>query len=240
MAVNVQTLGPRLADRKLFLAAAIGFPLLVLIGYFRSYYFNAFFDVPGAPNLLVHAHGFVMTAWVLYFVTQAVLIRTKNVKLHMTLGLAGIALAALVVVVGLATAWDSHVIRRTSPPGVDPHGFLLIGVTDMLMFILFFGTAIYFRKRPAEHKTLMLMTAINFLPAAIARIPILPPELFILQAYAIPDVLALLCFGWHTWKHRKINKVFGAAILLLILSQPLRIAFAGSAAWLSMVAWLAA
>ena len=44
----------------------------------------------------------------------------------------------------------------------------------MILFIIYFAGAIYYRKRPAEHKALMLMTAINFVAAAIARIPLLP------------------------------------------------------------------
>ena len=53
-----------------------------------------------------------MTLWVCYFTAQTVLIRTRNVKLHMTLGFVGIALAALVVVVGMATAYDAHLVTR--------------------------------------------------------------------------------------------------------------------------------
>jgi hypothetical protein len=238
MAINANLLG-RPSDRNLYLAAAIAFPVIVLIAYFKSYYFNAFFDAPRAPNALVHAHGIVMTLWVLYFTTQIVLIRIKNVKLHQRMGVAGVALAAVVVIVGMAAAYDSHIVRGTAPPGVNPHGFFLIPFFDMGLFMLFFGEAIYYRKRPAEHKTLMLMTAINFLPAAVVRIPLLPDKFMILWAYGVPDLVALICLGWHTWKHRKLNKVFLAAVLLYIASQPLRIVLAGNRTWLEFAAWLA-
>src|SRR5687767_2789758 len=105
MAINADVFNPRLADRKLFLVTAIGFPLVVLIGYFKSYYFSAFFsDARPLANSLVHVHGLVMSGWTLYFVAQVALIRTKNVKLHMTMGLAGVVLAVIVIVTGLATA----------------------------------------------------------------------------------------------------------------------------------------
>src|SRR5687768_3302932 len=139
MAVNANSLR-RPTDRGLFLVAAVVFPLVVLIGYFRSYYFTAFFpDARPIANALVHAHGIVMSAWVLYFVAQVALVRTRNLKLHMTLGMAGIGLATLVVVVGMATAWDSHIVRYMAPPGMNPHGFFLIPTLDMLFFIVFFG-----------------------------------------------------------------------------------------------------
>lgn len=238
MAVN-ENLLKRGADRKLFLTAAVGFPLLVLIGYFRTYYFRTFFDVKPLATSLVHVHAVVMTAWVIYFSSQIALIRSRNVKLHMSMGLAGIALAAIVVVVGMVAAYDAHLIRGTAPAGIDPHSFFLIPVSDMLLFIVFFGGAIYYRKRPTEHKSLMLLTALNFLPAAFGRISVVPPKFMILWAFGMPSLLAIVSLAWHTWKHRKLNVVFALGVLLLVASNPLRIWFAGTETWLKFTAWLA-
>jgi hypothetical protein len=228
----------RPSDRGLFLAAAIGFPLLVLIGFSRSYYFSSFFGGSAVPNGLVHFHGVVMSLWVAFFATQIALVRTKNTKLHMTLGMVGIGLAALVVAVAFATAYDSHIVRQTAPPGMHPYGFMLIALSDLLLFIVFFGSAILFRKRPTEHKALMLMTAINFMPASVVRLPFIPEQTMILWAYGIPDLVALSCLVWFSIKHRKINKVFAAAVLLLIVSQPVRIILTGSQTWIDFVSWV--
>jgi hypothetical protein len=229
----------RPSDRRLFLAAALLFPLVVLAGYFKSYYFSAFFDVPSVANMLVHAHALVMTLWVVYFSAQIALIRTKNVRAHMTLGLVGIALAALVVVVGTATAYDAQLVRGSAPPGVNPHSFFVLPMLDMALFVVFFAAAVYYRKRPTEHKTLMLMTAIAFMPAALFRLPVVPPQLMIHWAFGVPMLAALACLGWHRAKHRKLNKVFAASVLLVIAAHPLRIALLGSDAWLRFTAWLA-
>ena len=237
MAINANTLR-RPADRRLFLAAAILFPLVVLAGYFRSYYFSAFFDVPPVANLLVHAHAAVMTLWVVYFSAQIALIRTKNVRLHMTMGLVGVALAALVVAVGTATAYDAQLVRGSAPPGVNPHSFFVLPMLDMLLFVVFFAGAICYRKRPAEHKTLMLMTAIAFMPAALFRIPVVPPQLTLHWAFGVPMAVALACLGWHTTKHRKLNKVFAGSVLLVVAAHPLRLALLGSETWLRFTAWL--
>lgn len=239
MAINANILNPRFADRRLFLIAAIGFPLLVFIGYSRTYYLSEFFEVPPLATSLVHIHAAVMTLWVCYFTAQTVLIRTRNVKLHMTLGFVGIALAALVVVVGIATAYDAHLVRATAPPGLDPHEFFLIPTVDMLVFVLLFSGAIYFRKRPAEHKSLMLLTVFNFLPAAIARIPLVPPQYMLPWAFGVPSLMAVLAFGWYTWKHRKFNGIFTAGLALVIASLPIRIMFAGTQTWHAIAAWLA-
>ena len=238
MAINANILR-RPSDRGLFVVAAVMFPLLVLAGYFRSYYFRPFFENPPFANSLVHIHAVVMSAWVLYFVAQVALVRTKNLKLHMTVGFAGIALAAIVIVVGMITAWDSHIVRGTAPGGIDPHAFFLVPTLDMIFFVLFFGGAIYYRKKPAQHKTLMLMTAINFSPAAIARIPILPPEMMIIQWIALPIILGAACFAYYTWKQRKFNWVFAVALLLFSVSGPLRLYVAFTRPWLDFVAWIA-
>lgn len=238
MAINANLLR-RPSDRNLFLAAAIGFPLVVLIGYARSYYFSAFFDVPSIANSLVHFHGIVMTVWVLYFVAQVALIRSKNIKLHMTMGMAGIALAALVVVVGLATAYDAQLVRGAAPPDANPHSFFLLPVSDMTLFVILFAGAIYYRKRPAEHKSLMLLTAINFMPAALFRIPPVPDHLVFFWAFGVPNLIAVGFLIWHTVKHRKLNKIFAAGVLLLIVALPLRIVISESEIWLRLVALIA-
>lgn len=238
MAANANILR-RPSDRGLMIAAAAVFPLLVLAGYFKSYYFRPFFENPPFANSLVHFHAITMSIWVLYFVAQIALVRTKNLKLHMSMGMAGIALAAVVIVVGMMTAWDTHVVRAVAPSGMHPHGFFIVPILDMLFFAIFFAGAIYYRKKPAQHKSLMLMTAINFSPAAIARLPLFPPELFIIQALVLPAGLGIACFTWHTWKHRKFNWVFAIALFAFIASGPLRVVFAGTQTWLGFVAWMA-
>ncbi len=246
MAVNVSTLNgaaakgnARAAEKKLLLITAAAFPLVVLAGYFKSYYFSAFFDVPAIANALVHAHAVVMSVWVLFFVMQTALIRSRNVKLHMTMGLAGIALAALVVVVGMATAYDAQLVRGAAPPGANPHAFFLLPVADMSMFVVFFSAAVYFRKRPTEHKSLMFLTAIAFTPAALFRIPVVPPDYAMIWAFGVPALISVGALVWHSAAHRRVNRVFAAGVVLVVAAVPLRPVIADSNAWLSVVAMLA-
>lgn len=239
MAIDINVLDRR-PDRGLFLAAAAAFPLLVLAGYFKSYYFGSFFDAKPLSNGLVHIHAVVMTLWVVYFVVQVWLVRSRNIRLHMYLGTAGVALAATVIVVGLLTAYDSHIVRRTAPPGVHPYGIALVALFDMVIFALLFFAAIVRRKRPVEHKGLMLLTAINFLPAVFFRLSPVPEKLTILWAYGVPDLLAVGCLAWISIKHRRINAVFACAVLMLLASQPLRIFLAGTQTWMRIAESLAA
>src|SRR3954470_15833926 len=112
MAMNIQRGGGK--DRRLYTWAAVFVPLVVLAGFARTYYLKSLFGTPALPGLLVHVHGIVMTAWVLLFVAQVWLVAARRTRLHQRLGVLGALLAALVVLVGVATA-ISAAARGSSP-----------------------------------------------------------------------------------------------------------------------------
>ena len=230
----------RLFDRALFKVAAITFPLLVLAGFARTYYLRGLFDVPPLPSLIVHLHGVTMTAWVALFVTQVWLISSKRVRVHQRLGFMGIGLAALILPIGFVAAVRAAKYGSPStPPGVNPLGFMIVPLFDLIMFTIFFGAAIYYRKKPAQHKMLMLLTAINFLPPAIARIPLASLQaLGPLWFFGLPTVLVLLCLGLDRWRHRRVNIVFLVGALLLVASYASRLMLMNNPVWLRTAGWL--
>jgi hypothetical protein len=230
----------RLFDRRLFIAAAIAFPLVVLAGFARTYYMRPFFAAPPVPGPIVHAHGLLMTAWVALFGTQVWLISSKRVRVHQRLGYGGVGLAVLIIAVGFVTALRAAKYGSTStPPGVPPLAFLVVPLFDLLMFALLFGAAVYYRRRPATHKRLMLLTVINFLPPAIARIPIASLQaLGPLWFFGFPAAVALLCLGSDIWRNRRVNGVFVAGTVLLIASYVVRLSILGTETWMRVAQWL--
>ena len=172
------------------------------------YYLKGLFTTPPLPSGLVHLHGLVMTAWVVLFVVQVRLISTKRIRLHQKLGYASIGLAASSSRPGCRRPCARPRTGSTStPPGAPPLSFLLIPTFDLVMFALFFGAAIIYRRRPAAHKALMLLTA--SLPLlALARIPIAS-----LQAtgpvwfFGFPTVVVLLCLILDARRHGRVNRV---------------------------------
>jgi hypothetical protein len=238
MATN-ETFDWRQSDRRLFAAIALLFPVIILIGFARTYYLKAAFGTPPVPSLLVHVHGLVMTAWVFYFVAQVWLIRSKRARVHMRAGMLGIALAVVVLVVGFFTAAGAAFGSASAPPDIPPLSFMLVPMTDLLMFVLLFGGAIYYRKRPAHHKRLMLLTVINFLPPAIARIPIESLQAFgPLFFFGVPAVLIIGLLIYDSWRNRKLDRVFLVGSILLIASYPLRLIMMGTNAWMSFASWI--
>ena len=230
----------RVFDRRMFRAATIAFPLIILAGFGRTYYLRGLFDVPPIPSIVVHLHALTMTAWVALFMTQVWLISSKRIRVHQRLGYAGVWLGAAILPIGfMAAVRAAKYGAAMSPPGVTRLGFLIVPLFDLVMFTLFFGAAIYFRKKPAEHKRLMLLTAINFLPPALARIQIasllaLGPLWF----FGLPTVLALMCLGLDARRYGRINKVFAIGIALLVASYVGRLMLMNTSGWMTIAAWL--
>jgi hypothetical protein len=227
----------RVNDRRLYILAAILFPLIVLAGFARTYYLKPFFHTPNLPGRIVHLHGIIMTAWVLLFITQVSLVAKRRTKLHQRLGYIGGALSALVVIVGILTAL--YAAARGGSPGPPALQFLVIPLGDMFIFSVLIGLALYFRRNLPVHKRLMLLAAINLLPPAIARIPLS----FItnggpLAFFVLTDVCLLAAVAFDTFKHRRLHPVFLWGTIFLIGLQPLRILLAGTDVWVRFAAAL--
>lgn len=240
MAIN-QPAERRNIDRRLFLAAAIVFPLVVLAGFARTYYLKTFFHTPPLSSWMVHLHALLMTTWVVLFISQVRLISLKHIRTHQRFGFAAIGLALLMVFVGFFIAVHAAKFGASTPPprGIPRLAFLLVPLTDLFNFVILFSAAILLRKRPADHKRLMLLTVVNFLPAAVARIPI--PSLQALGPlwfFGFPTALVLIALIIDWLGNKKMNKVFLGGTLFLISTFVLRLPLMGTAAWMRFAAWL--
>jgi hypothetical protein len=116
---------------------------------------------------------------------------------------------------------------------------MVVPLFDLVMFAIFFGAAVWYRRRPAEHKRLMLLTAINFLPPAVARIPIASLQaLGPLWFFGVPTMTALVCLAVDGRRHGRVNRVLAVGTLLLVASYVARMALMSTAAWMSVAGWL--
>ena len=57
-------------ERRLYIWVAVFIPIIVLMGFARTYYLKGLFGTPPLPGLLVHLHGIVMTSWLALFAAQ--------------------------------------------------------------------------------------------------------------------------------------------------------------------------
>ena len=192
---------------------------------------------PTPLPLILYVHAAVFTSWVLLFVFQTALIGTGRVKLHRKVGVFGFVLGVTVAIIGFATA--IVMARFRARPGhADGVPFLILTLNDMVAYSLFFGLAIYWRKKPEFHRRLMFIATCALTSAAVRRLlPNSAPDQWI---YVGVDALILLGLGGDWIVNKRIHPVylygFGAALLFQLMAMYLYLS--GSPAWLAIGHWL--
>lgn len=185
-----------------------------------------------APRVV--AHGIFFSGWVVLFLVQAALAASGQTKLHRRLGVAAAGLAVIMVVT--APPMAVGLARRRLPPG-EPLEFLLVILTDLLLFGIFVAAGLYNRRRSETHKRLMLLATVSMLPPGISRWPIAVKHpapvimgvmLLFLAAAPICDLLA----------RRRLNRVSLWGGVAVLVSLPLRFAVAQTTVWHRFASWL--
>ena len=227
---------PRRTGRLFYLAASAAIVATVFIGFAPTYYLKGYFGKPPLLPLL-HVHGMVFTGWVLLFVTQVALIARRRVDLHRRLGVAGAWWAGVLVVIGLAAALDS--LRRhyaAGEFGVLP--FLIVPLGDMLTFAALAGAGLWLRHKPEAHKRLMFLATVTLLSAAVARWPLENMQAAT-NFYPVIDFFLIAGCLYDLVSRRRVHSVYLWAGPLIVAFQWLRLAAAGSGAWLAFARALA-
>jgi hypothetical protein len=225
-------------EHRFFLTVAVLFPLITFIGFAPSYYLRPAFRPVPLPSVLVHVHGLVMSLWVVLFSVQAYLISSKRIKLHMTLGMASVLLAAAIVVTGLMTAVAAGA-RGSGFPGYEPLVFMNVPFTGVFVFAILFAAAIYYRKNAANHKRLMLVTVLIFLSPSISRLP-LPfiPMLGSIWFFGLPALIGVALLIGDTYRTGKLNRAFLYGVIFGTVTGPLGLWFARTETWMRFATWI--
>lgn len=166
------------AARYLYTGVAALLFALMLVG-FQQFYLHGR-GYPGQPLFppvkhVVIAHGVTMTAWMVLFLVQPLLVAIGHRRLHRILGFAGALLAVAVVVFGL---WTTIATARLSPEvvlwGLDRQHFMAIPFFSIVTFGVFVAIGVAFRRRPEIHRPMMLLATLSVIAAATDRITGLP------------------------------------------------------------------
>lgn len=229
---------PWLADRRIFVAAAIGILAIVFAGFARTYFLRGFFFSDPLP-LLLHVHGAVMFAWFALFFVQTCLIETHRVALHRKLGAFGVALAATMLLLG------PYVALRAAAREVHGHTraadfFLIILGYDCVITALFAGfvaCAIALRRRSDFHKRLMLLATLSLLTPAIGRFQFWSSNL---QVVLAGDLCVLLCVAADVRLHRRLHQVFALGAPLILFATCLAYFGVQTDAWMQFARALVA
>ena len=227
------------AERKFFLTMTTALAIVVFVGFSRSFFLSPLF--PGHPAPAEHffrLHGTAFAAWFALLVVQASLISGRRVQLHRRLGVAGACLAAAMVVLGIA----GGIIGASRPSGfigvdIPPLAFLVIPLLEMPMFGALIGLAIRKRNIAQSHKRLILIASISLTSAAWARWPIVGAA-GPLGFFGATDLFLVALALWDFKSLGRLHPVTKWAGAIVVLSQPARLALAGTALWIGFAGWV--
>jgi hypothetical protein len=153
-------------DRDFFLTYIALVWIAILMG-FGSDLIDHFKTHEAPYPLIVHFHAVAFVGWLVLLTTQVLLIRNKRHDIHRALGMAGLGLAAIMVVLGPATA---IVMQRAQwgTPDSDP-AFTAIQFGGIIAFGTLVTAAALKRNDPSAHKRLMLLAILAISDAGFAR-----------------------------------------------------------------------
>ena len=156
-------------DRSFYFQMSLLLAAVVLYGFSRTIN-GRLIHPPSPPPLILYLHAVLFTSWLLFFIVQSALVRTRNVKVHRKLRWFGLAMGVAMPIVGIATAIVMTRLRIRE--GVaDAAAFMIVPLFDTLAFSVSFGLAFYWRTRPAFHRRPILMASCALTAAAFGRFP---------------------------------------------------------------------
>ena len=219
---------------------ACALALVIFGGFARTFYLRSWFDVPPL-TMLLYVHGFVFSVWVALFVVQTRLIATNNIRVHMRVGIAGVAMAALVVVIGVLTVVVSARIPRDRPLGLTAPQFTIVPLMSVALFAALAGAAVVQRRKPQVHKRLMTLAMISVLGPPVARLIVLigQPQHYLGLQTGVVVVFVVWCLVADWLRHRIVHPVYSLGGALLIASWPLRATVAHTETWTRVGNWMA-
>jgi hypothetical protein len=195
-----------------FIAFALIFSAIVLVGFSRTYFLPIAKGSLAKP-LIVHVHGIFFFAWTGMLVAQSVLAATKRVRLHRTFGSFAGWLVLPMLVLGTIVAARDTVHDFKAGQGDGALSFFYGELADLAMFGLLAGGAMLLRTKPDYHKRWVVMGSLGLIGAAIGRIPEL-------NMYGQSIFLGLIASvaAYDLASRRAIHPAtaIGAAVLLLI------------------------
>jgi hypothetical protein len=228
--------------RYLYLGAAAVLAILIFPAFTRTYW------APMARSELalhpaVHVHAVLFFLWIALLFTQALLQVRGRITAHRALGLAGIALAALMVFSGILATIAGLKAGLVGPRPQVARLSAALSFGGMLLFSGFVIASIANLRRPEWHRRLMLIGTIGILQSAIARWIMLIPAISLPQRVLIGAVLVdLLLVGialLDARNQKRLHPAWPIGLAALVFVQWARVAMQPTEPWLAFTAWLA-
>ena len=247
--VVVATLNPvRQNGSYFYVWMAVVCALVAIGGFAPTYWLQLAAGTFVGPPLL-HLHGALFTAWTLLLLSQTILAVQGRLDHHRAWGLVGISLATAMTIIGVAAAMHTLTSGLAEGYGNRSRAFLVLPVSAIVLFAIFFIGAIANIANSDAHKRLMLLATIPLLQAAMARVfftlitgggPGLRPGIGApppVSVALVPSLLAELlvvagiAYDWRTRGQPHPTWLFGIVVItaVILLREP----FSETHAWQS-------
>lgn len=224
---------PVAGTRRFYIGISLLAVLIVAMGFWPTYFGPLLAGTADHPAV-IHVHAAIFSGWLALFGAQVVLAATGQIALHRKVGEVGIWYGVVVIIVGLTTAFSQFADRVEAGRLEEAQTRLLAPFTDMIVFPIFFGAAVYFRRKPEIHKRLMLVATTTLLVAASLRMGFLPRPMRLLVWFS-PILLGM---AYDLIKRRSIHPVYIIGLAALYVLS-MRGALVETDAWLAFSGWLA-
>jgi hypothetical protein len=206
----------RLLERYFYFSMSLLIAAVVVYGFSYTVGQNLLHPVVPRPTLLWF-HSVVFSAWVVFFIFQSALVRTRNVRVHRLAGWFGAALGVGIPVLGIATAvmmarFHAHKLHESNAAT-----FMAIPFLDICCFTSTFWLAIYWRKKPELHRRLVLVATCALTAAAFGRIAAVNQAYPLF--YAGVDALILLGVARDLVVNRRVHGVYLYALPAFAVCQ---------------------
>jgi hypothetical protein len=164
------------ADRWFYVAVTILVMLVNVVGFSPSLVNTSTRTVPLPLTAIDLAHALVSVAWLLVFLVQVTLVASGRLKVHRQLGVFGVLLSAAFIVVtwfmlveGARRGFDLSGDLVPGGTPVEP-GMFLAPAGTLIPLGAFVGAAVWYRRRSAVHKRLMMLALLSSTGAPIAHV----------------------------------------------------------------------
>ena len=193
------------------------------------------------PHWIIHVHSVVFGGWLALFTAQAWLAGSGRMHIHRRLGLVAVPMVPLMVLLGVAATLISRHVYYTAGR-TDTLAFMIVPLTDMILFPSLALPALLLRSDPATHKRLMLMATAMLLPASFGRW--IGPWLlahsgdgffgFMAQSYLGPDALIVAAMIHDRVTRGQVHPVFRLAVPWILAVQAITSAIYHWDGWLTL------
>lgn len=209
--------------------------VFVFLGFAPTYYMRP--ANAGAIPAYLHIHGSAMTAWYVLLLLQTTLIAMRRRAVHRRLGVAGAAIAAVIVLLNpMVVVWS--VAHRAPGTPIELTALIVIGdLLVMAIFAILAALAIYWRRYPETHSRMLVLASIAVAGPALGRLSLN------LAGTPLPGLITLMLLPLLVVVHdrilmKRVHPVSAWGTAAIIGSLLLSIATANSPAGPAVVRWL--